>query len=159
VDHFTTMVECVLPAMSPVSGRAVRALISLRGQVASAEGFACSIGLRNRDQLRRSLAADGLPCLEDLAGWIRVLGWVIDAEQGRVSLSASALRAGKDPRSWYRTVQRLTGKTWGHIRVRGSAWVLAEMMTAIVRPISKTKAGSGAGSLGALSAQDHRVSA
>lgn len=109
----------------------VRALVALRGSSGDANSFAHSMGFRNRDQLRRMLAADGLPCLEDLAAWIRMLGWVIEAETSGVALSRGALLSGKDPCSCYRTVKRLTGRLWGEVRMLGSAWVLLQFMAAI----------------------------
>jgi hypothetical protein len=99
-----------------------------------ADFFAESLGLRNRHQLHRVLMADGLPCLEDLAGWIRLLGWVVDAETAGIALSRGALRAGKNTSSWYSTVQRLTGRTWGEVRDLGSAWVLLQFAAAVVHP-------------------------
>lgn len=126
MDSLATMVECVLPRVSPTSARVVKALISSRGFVGRADAFAWAMGLRNRDQLRRILAADGLPCLEDLAGWIRILGWATEAEAGTLKLGRSALNARKDPRSYYRTVKRLTGRRWGEILVLGSTWVLLQ---------------------------------
>jgi hypothetical protein len=133
VDTVAALVNCAMPRVSLCSTRVVRALIASRGVTGHAHAFARSVGLRNRDQLRRVLAADGLPCLEDLAGWIRVLGWLIDAETSGVALSRGALWAGKDPTSCYRTVKRLTGASWGEVRLRGSTWLLLQLTGAIRR--------------------------
>jgi hypothetical protein len=130
VQPLAKMVECVIPRVSPASVRVVESLVGTRGFVGRAHLFARTMGFRNRDQLRRVLAADGLPCLEDLASWIRLLGWVVDAETLGVALSRGALHSGKDPRSWYRTVQRLTGRPWGEVRALGSGWVLLQMSEA-----------------------------
>jgi hypothetical protein len=130
VQPLGKMVECVVPRVSPASARVVAALVGTRGFAGRAHLFARSMGFRNRDQLRRALAADGLPCLEDLASWIRLLGWVVDAETLGMALSRGALHSGKDPRSWYRTVHRLTGRPWGEVRALGSGWVLLQMSEA-----------------------------
>jgi hypothetical protein len=137
VDLLDSMVECALPRMSSDSRRVVRALVAARGSVHQANSFARSIGLRNRDQLRRILTADGLPCLEDLAAWIRILGWVLDSESSGAALSHQALSAGRDPRSCYKTVTRLTGRTWGQVRLLGSAWVLMQFALTTESPTTK----------------------
>jgi hypothetical protein len=118
------MIESAVPRVSSTSRRAVRALVESRGSIPSANLFARALGLRNRDQLRRILVADGLLSLQDLAGWVRLLGWTLDAEKHGIGLSRSALEAGKDPRSGYRTVKRLTGKSWTEVRALGSDAVL-----------------------------------
>jgi hypothetical protein len=134
MDPVAALVDCVTPRVSPCSARVVRALVTARGTTGEAHAFARSVGLRNRDQLRRVLAADGLPCLEDLAGWIRVLGWLVDAETSGVALSRGALCSGKDPTSSYRTVRRLTGRPWSEVRHLGSAWLLVEFASALRPP-------------------------
>ena len=131
MDTLAALIEAILPRVSATSCRAVRALIESRGSVPNANLFARALGLRNRDQLRRILVADGLPCLQDLAGWVRLLGWALDAEKLGIGLSRSALEAGKDPRSGYRTVKRLTGKVWAEVRALGSDGVLLMFVTAM----------------------------
>jgi hypothetical protein len=105
----------------------------MQGDIGGSNAFARSVGFRNRDQLRRILASDGLPCLEDLAGWIRVLGWLVEMETSGVSLSRGALCSGQDPKSRYRTVKRLTGRTWGEVRLLGTDCLLLEF-AAVIRP-------------------------
>lgn len=160
MDPLGTMVECVMNRLSPTSTRAVRALVAARGSLGRADTFARSMGLRNRDQLRRVLDADGLPCLEDLAAWIRVLGWVVDAETQGVTLSCHALRSGKDPGSCYRTAKRLTGKTWGEIRMLGADWVLIQFAR-VVAPPDPAKHGLVAsdGQIQPVPAVDRQISA
>lgn len=141
MELLSAMVECVVPRVSPSAERVVRALVAIRGSSGDANSFARSNGFRNRDHLRRTLSTDGLPCLEDLAGWIRLLGWVIDAETSGLALSREALRAGKNPCSYYRTVKRLTGRAWGEVRVLGSGWLLLQFSAAI-GPHSGASAGA-----------------
>lgn len=131
MDPLAALVESILPRVSATSCRVVQGLVANRGSIRNANLFARALGLRNRDQLRRILMADGLPCLEDLAGWVRLLGWALDAEKLGVGLSRSALKVGKDPRSGYRTVKRLTGKSWADVRALGSDGVLIMFLTAI----------------------------
>jgi hypothetical protein len=130
----TALVTCVMPRVSACSARVIEALIVAGGTTGAAHAFARSVGLRNRDQLRRALAADGLPCLEDLAGWIRVFGWILEAEGSGISLSRGALTLGEDPKSRYRTVKRLTGRAWGEVRLLGSDWLLLQFADVVGRP-------------------------
>lgn len=145
MDPLATMVECVISRVSP-SGRVVQSLVGTRGTVGRANRFARSLGFRDRHQLGRVLKADGLNlCLEDLAAWIRLLGWVVDAETSGLALSRGALHAGKDPGSSYRTVKRLTGRTWGEVRALGSAWVLVQFCIALEHPKGSAEESTGNG--------------
>jgi hypothetical protein len=160
VDSLGTLVECAIPRVSPCSARVVRALIERRGTLCDANQFARSVGLRNRDQLRRVLRSDGLPCFEDLAGWIRVLGWVIEAETAGLALSRRALQEGRDPCSCFRTVKRLTGRVWSEVRVLGSTWVLLRFLDEIRLPKnSKSASSAPAGTFNAYTASDVLASA
>lgn len=126
--------RCVVHHVSPASAQVVETLVRTRGVVGPADQFARSLGFRNRHHLRRVLAGDGLPCLENVASWIRLLGWVVEAENLGVGLCRGALHCGKDPRSWYRTVRRLTGRSWREVRTLGSDWVIGQMAAAWNRP-------------------------
>ena len=147
MDNLQLLVTCVLPRVSTQCARTMDALIAARGVTGEANAFARSVGLRNRDQLRRVLASDGLPCLEDLAGWIRVLGWLVDLETSGLSLSRGALCLGQDPKSRYRTVARLTGRPWSEVRLLGTEWLLVQFAAAVQtesqRPLTQIPA-SGA---------------
>ena len=123
----TALVAGAIPRVSATTRRVVEALVSRHGRVEAANTFAQAVGLRNRYQLRRVLAADGLPCLEDLAGWFRILEWVADAEDCGMALSRRAVQAGQDPATWYRTVKRLTGRTWREVRALGHHWVVGRI--------------------------------
>ena len=131
MPSLAALVNSAIPPVSACSARVIAALVQSRGFTGETNGFARSLTFRNRDQLRRVLAADGLPCLEDLAGWVRVFGWLLDAEESGLALSKGALEAGKDPGSCYRTVRRLTGKSWGELRRLGSGWLLLEFDRAL----------------------------
>jgi hypothetical protein len=78
---------------------------------------------------------EGLPRLERLAGWIRVLGWVLAAELSDQALSQRELSNGRDPAIAYRTVKRVTGLPWGTVRRLGAAWVLLQLRDTCRTPI------------------------
>jgi hypothetical protein len=123
-----TLLQTALHWLSPQGHAVVQQLILTQGYPSSASQLALAVGLRNRYQLSRLLEREGLPCLEDLAGWIRVILWVSDWESKRVSLSQSALGAIRDPAACYRTVERVTGHSWNRVRSLGSTWVLVELV-------------------------------
>ena len=117
-----------LPWISAVGRNVLLLLIKRHGYPGPADVFAAAVGLRNRYQLGRALQREGLPCLEELAGWIRVLTWVIVWENSGMPLSRSALSALRDPSPMFRLVERLTGQTWTQVRARGSDWVLLQLL-------------------------------
>src|SRR5207244_3078637 len=63
--------------------------------------------------------------LEQLAGWARVLYWVLEAESGDRSLLELARREQLDPAVAYRLVHRVTGLRWSQVRRAGLAAMLA----------------------------------
>jgi hypothetical protein len=114
--------------LSPQGHAIVQHIIARQGYPGPANDTAYAIGLRNRFQLSRLLDREGLPCLEDLAGWVRVMLWVLEWESTGVSLSQSALGAVRDPAACYRTVERVTGIGWNRVRTFGSSWVLLALV-------------------------------
>jgi hypothetical protein len=104
------------------------ALVKRHGYPGPADLFAVSVGIRNRYQLGRILHREGLPCLEELAAWIRLLNWVTAWEASGVPLSRSALSSLRDPSPMFRLVERLTGQTWTQVRSRGSEWVFLQLL-------------------------------
>ena len=84
--------------------------------------------------LARLLKRDGLPSLEDLAGWISVLNWVLGWEHRGASLFEQALTSGRDPATCYRLVKRITGATWITVRNHGSGWVVLQLRDRCVIP-------------------------
>src|SRR2546427_12281382 len=66
-----------------------RSLACCNGHASSAGEIAAWVGLRDRHQLARGLRRDGLPPLEQLAGWARGLYWMRSEER----------RVGKECRS------------------------------------------------------------
>jgi hypothetical protein len=127
--HFaSTLLQTGLHWLSPQGHAVVQHLIRTQGYPGPANQTASALGLRNRFQLSRLLEREGLPCLEDLAGWVRVMLWVLDWESTGVSLSRSALGSVRDPAACYRTVERVTGLGWNRVRSLGSSWVLLALL-------------------------------
>ena len=122
-----TLNECI----SAPSHRVIQELARRKGHLGSSDAFAVAAGFRNRHELRRALIADNLPCLEDLATWVRVVGWVNEAHESGVRLSHRALSLNKDPRSFYRMARRVTGYTWGEVLRRGPDWVISEFVSVL----------------------------
>jgi hypothetical protein len=124
----STLLGAALPWLSSHGHSVIEGLVTRRGYSGSAHRFAIALGMKNRFQLARHLEREGMPCLEDLAGWIRVLIWTVEWESSRQSLSRSALSAIQDPAPCYRTVERITGLGWMRIRRLGSTWVLLALI-------------------------------
>jgi hypothetical protein len=123
----STLLAGALPHVSPQGHAIIHGLAVRHGYPGPAHLFAAAVGLRNRFQLARTLQREGLPSLEVLGAWIRVLDWVLDWETSGQAVSDTALRALRDPAQCYRTVLRVTGLSWTEVRLRGSTWVLLEL--------------------------------
>lgn len=127
--HFAaTLIEAAVPWITP-EGHAIVVNLALRnGRPGPAKEFAVRAGLRNRWQVVRLLDREGLPRLEELAGWIRVLVLVLEWESSGTALSRAALTSGRDPRPLYETVRRLTKRPWSEVRELGSAWLILQLV-------------------------------
>src|SRR5438552_17325479 len=123
--RLATVLQAALPPLSATSRAVVSALACCNGHASSAGEIAAWVGLRDRHQLARGLRRDGLPPLEQLAGWARVLYWVLEAESGDRSLLELARREQLDPAVAYRLVHRVTGLRWSQVRRAGLAAMLA----------------------------------
>jgi hypothetical protein len=111
--------------LSPRSREVVVLLVTFGAM--GADSLAKRLGLTSRYQLGRILAHDGLPPLQELKSWIRVVGWVLEWEQRGTSLCRSALSRDIDPAVCYRRVKELTGSSWTEVRRRGLAWSLLQL--------------------------------
>jgi hypothetical protein len=131
---FMQLLHSTLPWLSPTGRRIVEAVVINRGAVGGADTLARSVGLTNRHQLKRQLGREGLPPIESLCGWVRVLIWVMEWERSGIALSRSALTEGRDPAIRFRSVKRTTGYTWGEVQRLGSLWVLLQLMECCQRP-------------------------
>lgn len=118
-----------LPAWRSPAGRLIlETLARHRGHIGRAAFFARRVGLRSRHQLHRLLRREGLPPIEVLGAWIRILRWVIEAETEHLSLCAIATRSGLDPSACNRTVRCATGFPWKTVQRRGPAWVVLRII-------------------------------
>ena len=117
--RLTSLLQTALPELSPASRAVVNTLACRNGNAPSARELADWVGLRDRYQLARALRRDGLPPLEQLAGWTRVLYWMMEAETSGLSLRQLAQREGIDPAVAYRLVNRVTGQPWSQAQRAG----------------------------------------
>jgi hypothetical protein len=131
---FVQLLHTTLPWLSPTGRLVVEAVVVSRGALRGADALAHAAGLANRHQLKRQLGREGLPPIESLCGWIRVLIWVMEWERTGIALSRSALKEGRDPAIRFRCVKRTTGYTWGEVQRLGSLWVLLQLMERCQRP-------------------------
>ena len=128
MERLAVFVQVGMPWLSAGCHHVMASLVHRGGYPGSADGFAASAGFRNRYQLSRILQREGLPSLEELAGWIRLLTWVAAWEASRVPLSQAALRSLRDPAPMFRLVERLTGRTWTEVRALGADWVFLRLL-------------------------------
>jgi hypothetical protein len=119
MNRLEVLVFGAAPWVSPATRMVMQVLVAGRGRFGSAAALARLAGLSSRYQLGRLLARDGVPTLERLAAWIRLIGWMLEWEERRRSLCDQALKAGHSPASYYRTAADLTGETWLILRAQG----------------------------------------
>src|SRR5437879_9633198 len=142
--RLTNARQLCLPPSAATSRAWVIALSCCNGHASSAGEIAAWVGLRDRHQLARGLRRDGLPPLEQLAGWARVLYWMLEAEAGDRSLLELARREQLDPAVAYRLVQRVTGLRWSQVRRAGLAALLARFRERCPDPFSTPRLRAGA---------------
>jgi YVTN family beta-propeller protein len=109
----------VLPPLTRTARAVVEVLVCNNGLIADSDPVPTYLGLRTRHQVARALRRAGLPPLEELAGWTRVLYWLLQSEQTGASLFNLAHQASLEPATCYRLVRRLTGQPWSRIRRDG----------------------------------------
>lgn len=123
----TSLLQTALPRLSPASRAVVSTLGCLNGNTPSARDMAAWVGLRDRYQLARALRRDGLPPLEDLTRWARVLYWIVQAESSGATLRQLAQRERLDPAAAYRLVHQVTGRPWLQARNAGLQAALMQL--------------------------------
>jgi DNA-binding beta-propeller fold protein YncE len=128
--RLTSLLEAALPDLSATSQAVVRTLACHNGAAPLAEDFAALVGEGDRFRLARALRRDGLPPLTELAGWTRVLYWMLESETTGRSLLQLAQREHVDPAVAYRLVRRLTGLRWSEARRSGPALALGRLQAA-----------------------------
>ena len=130
----TDLLQNALPGLSRVGRAVVSTLACRNGAAASANELAVSVGLRDRHQLARRLRRDGLPPLERLTGWTRVLHWILEARASDTSLLQLARRDQLDPAVAYRLVHRVTGQRWSEARRAGLSVALLRLRSQCAVP-------------------------
>jgi DNA-binding beta-propeller fold protein YncE len=122
----TNLLHAALPHVSATSRSVLSVLACRNGLASPAAELAAWVGLRDRHQLARCLRGDGLPPLERLAAWVRVLYWMLEAESSGRSLFHLARRERFDPAMAYRLVHRVTGLSWSQARRAGLASAVSQ---------------------------------
>jgi len=133
-DALLTILNVRLWWLRPRTRALLQVLVCRRGTFGSADSIAQLIGLRSRHQLAYLLGVEGLPTLQRLASWIRLLTWLSDYESQGMTLCRSSLNEAKDPSFRYRLVKRLTAEEWTVVRSRGLIWLLEEFMAQCCSP-------------------------
>jgi len=123
----TSLLQTALPRLSSASRAVVSTLGCLNGNTPSARDMATWVGLRDRYQLARVLRRDGLPPLEDLTRWARVLYWMVEAESSGATLRQLAQRERLDPAAAYRLVHQVTGRPWLQAKTAGLQAALLQL--------------------------------
>jgi hypothetical protein len=130
--------QAVLLQVSPVAAAIILRIAAGEGLFVSSSVVAAALGLRDRHVLRRLLQEEGLPNYSRLAGWIRVLIWLTRREERGLSLCEQASTTGSEPRSYYRTVQSVTGCTWRQLQSLGSNWLMLRVLEQCGRKVDPT---------------------
>lgn len=113
------VLNTALPPLPRTARAVVEVLVCNNGLIADTDPVPTYLGLRTRHQVARALRRAGLPPLEELAGWTRVLYWLLQSEQTGVSLFNLARQASLEPATCYRLVRRLLGQPWSRVRRDG----------------------------------------
>ncbi len=125
--RLTSILQATLPKLSATSWAVVSTLACRNGRALPPNQVAQWVGLNTRFQLARALRRDGLPPLERLADWTRVVHWVLETESTGASLRRMARRERLDPAVAYRLVRRATGLRWSDVRRAGLAAALQRL--------------------------------
>lgn len=120
----TALLQTSLPELSTRTRAILSTLGCYNGDVPPAGDVAALVGMRSRFQLARTLREEGLPPFEELAGWARVLYWLLEAEATSASLRALARQARLDAATAYRLVHRVTRLRWSELQRLGLAAAL-----------------------------------
>ena len=124
-----TILNTALPPLTREARAVVELLACTNGLLPSGGEVVTFLGLRTRHQVARVLRRAGLPPLEELAGWTRVLHWLHEAERTGNSLLQLARESRLEPATCYRLVRRLTGLPWSRVRRDGVAGAVSRFRT------------------------------
>ncbi len=122
-----TLLPTVLGAPHPAIAHILREIDEVRGQIRPASHFAVRCGYRNRDQLRHALERAGLPGIEVLGQWSRILAWTRESQASGLSLCHLTTQRGEDVSAAYRLVHDLTWHPWSQVRANGLEWLVGWM--------------------------------
>jgi DNA-binding beta-propeller fold protein YncE len=96
--RLTSLLQTALSGLSTDGRAVVSALGCFNGDTRSSGQVAALVGLRSRYQVARTLRREGLPPLEALAAWARILYWLQEAETtsptNRAGWTSSVAEAG-----------------------------------------------------------------
>jgi hypothetical protein len=146
MDVVHTLIVCSLDWVSPATREVIDAVVAHRGCLGrDADAFAERLGYRDRHQLARQIKREGLPPLQELAGWVRVLGWVSECQDERMALGRLALVGAHDPAAWYRTVERVTGLSWSRALEAGCALLVLRLREQCSPPRRPSRRGRRSG--------------
>ena len=129
MQSVAAQLQLALPHLSVVGHTVLTALAGCRGRVASADALATLLGMANRYQLSRALRREGLPQLEELAGWVRTLTLLAEGQRTHQPLYRLALAAAENPPTCYRMIKRVTGRTWSQARADGFDLLLVRFVS------------------------------
>jgi hypothetical protein len=126
-----TLAEQLHPLLPHLTARGQQVLAAVANQAGRIGGANCltrQLGLPSRHCLARLLRREGLPAIEELCGWMSVLNLLQDYEHTHQSLYQLAIRTTRHPPTCYRTVKRITGKTWTQVRMEGFHFALISFL-------------------------------
>ena len=112
MQAFAQQLSLTIPRLSPRGREIIDLLADSGGCIDCPDSLATTIHLRSRHQLARVLRREGLPQIEELCAWMKVLCLLLDWEHTHRSLYTMALDASLHPPTCYRLVKRITSKTW-----------------------------------------------
>ena len=119
--QLTSLLQDTLPHLSYKGRAVISALGCVNGRAPGSAELAAWLGFHDRYQFARAMRREGLPPLETLGGWARMLYWMLEAETSGISLRELADRERIDPAVAYRLVRRITGQRWSEVRRAGLA--------------------------------------
>ena len=129
MDTLAQQLCSAIPRLPATGREIVTFLADSGGCIDCPDAFAMRVHLRSRHQLARVLRREGLPQIEELCAWIKVLCLLIGWEQTHRSLYTMALDASLHPPTCYRLVKRITSKTWRQACDDGFGIMLVRFVT------------------------------
>ena len=118
----------LLPHLSHAGHQVLAAVANQAGLIGGVNRLLPQLGLQSRHCLARLLQREGLPPIEELCGWMTVLFLLYNHEQTHTSLYQLALENRRHPPTCYRTIKRITGKTWGQAVSEGFHFALISFL-------------------------------